>query len=222
MSIVVAIDGPGGVGKSSVSFAVAKNFNFMLIDTGAMYRSTALFAIKKGLAFDGEEILKMTETLDFSFKQVEDTNKVFVNSEDLSSSIRTQEVSKLASDVAKNGKLREILVKKQRELALKHSVVIEGRDIGTVVFPKAKIKLFLTADPKIRAERRYNELLAKGLDISFEKVLEELKDRDFNDSNRKESPLRQAEDAVLVDTGYLSIEEVINKVINIIKEKTEE
>jgi len=222
MSIVVAIDGPGGVGKSSVSFAVAKNFKFMLIDTGAMYRSTALFAIKKGLAFDGEEILKMTEGLDFSFKQVEDVNKVFVNSEDVSSLIRTQDVSKLASDVAKNGRLREILVKKQRELALKHSVVIEGRDIGTVVFPKAKIKLFLTADPKIRAERRHKELLAKGMKISFEKVLEELKDRDFNDSNRKESPLRQADDATLVDTGYLNIQEVIDKVITIVKEKTEE
>ena len=158
----------------------------------------------------------------FSFKQVEDTNKVFVNSEDLSSSIRTQEVSKLASDVAKNGKLREILVKKQRELALKHSVVIEGRDIGTVVFPEAEVKLFLTASSEIRAKRRYKELLEKGESISFEKVLSDLKSRDYNDSHRKESPLIQADDAILVDTGNLSIDEVINEVINIIKIKTEE
>jgi len=221
MSVVIAIDGPGGVGKSSVSFAIAKEFGFMLIDTGAMYRSTALFAINNNLKFDSDEILEMTKHLEFSFKQVEDKNKVFVNDEDVSFIIREQKVSKLASDVAKNGKLREILVKKQRELAIKNSVVIEGRDIGTVVFPNAEVKLFLTASSEIRALRRYKELLDKNIEISYEKVLEDLKDRDYNDSHRKESPLKQADDAVLVDTGKFTINEVIDKVVKIIKEKIE-
>ncbi len=219
MSIVIAIDGPGGVGKSSVSFEIAKKFNFMLIDTGAMYRAVALFAIKNNISFEGEKILELAKKLKFSFKQKNDKNLVFVNNKDISSIIRTQEVSMNASNVAKNGRLRKILVDKQRELGKENSIVIEGRDIGTVVFPNAGIKLFLTASSEIRAERRYKELLAKGLDISFEKVLEELKERDYNDSHREASPLIQADDAILIDTGNLSIEEVINKVIEIIKER---
>lgn len=219
MSVVIAIDGPGGVGKSSVSFEIAKKFNFMLIDTGAMYRSVALYAIENNISFEGEEILELAKKLKFSFKQKNDKNLVFVNNKDISSMIRTEEVSMNASNVAKNGKLRKILVDKQRELGKENSIVIEGRDIGTVVFPNAEIKLFLTASSEIRAKRRYNELLLKGIDISFEKVLKELNERDYNDRHRKESPLIQASDAVLVDTGSLSIEEVINKVIEIIKEK---
>jgi cytidylate kinase len=221
MSIIVAIDGPGGVGKSSVSFAIAKKFNFMLIDTGAMYRSTALFALKNNFLFDSSEILELAGSLEFSFKQVGDKNLVFVNNQDVSDLIRTQDVSKHASDVAKNGELRKILVRKQRELAVKNSVVIEGRDIGTVVFPNAEVKLFLTASSEIRAKRRYAELIEKGVEVSFEKVLEELKDRDYNDSHRKESPLIQAEDAILVDTGYLTINEVIDEIVNIVYKKIE-
>ncbi len=220
MSIVVAIDGPGGVGKSTVSFEIAKKFNFMLIDTGAMYRSVALFAIKNNISFESREILELAKELDFTFKQDNDKNLVFVNGKNVSRQIRTQDVSMNASNVAKNGELRKILVDKQRSLGKKNSIVIEGRDIGTVVFPDAEVKLFLTAAPEIRAERRYKELLEKGSNISFEIVLKELKERDYNDSHRKESPLLQADDAVLIDTGNLTIEEVINKAIEIIKEKT--
>lgn len=219
MSIVIAIDGPGGVGKSTISFEIAKKFNFMLIDTGAMYRSVALFAIKNNISFESDEILELAQNLKFSFKQKNNKNLVFVNNEDVNSLIRTQEVSMNASNVAKNGKLRKILVDKQRDLGKEFSIVIEGRDIGTVVFPKADVKLFLTASSEIRAQRRYKELLEKGIEISYEKVLKELKERDYNDSHRKESPLIQADDAILIDTGGLTLKEVTDKVIEIIKNK---
>jgi len=219
MSIVIAIDGPGGVGKSTISFEIAKKFNFMLIDTGAMYRSVALFAIKNNISFESDEILELAQNLKFSFKQKNNKNLVFVNNEDVNSLIRTQKVSMNASNVAKNGKLRKILVDKQRDLGKEFSIVIEGRDIGTVVFPKADVKLFLTASSEIRAQRRYKELLEKGIEISYEKVLKELKERDYNDSHRKESPLIQADDAILIDTGGLTLKEVTDKVIEIIKNK---
>jgi len=218
-NIIVAIDGPGGVGKSTVSFKIAEIFNFMLIDTGAMYRSVALFALKKGIDFNGDEILKIAENMEFSFKQEKNKNLVFVNGEELTSLIRTAEISMSASKVAKNGDLRKILVEKQRKLADKNSVVIEGRDIGSVVFPNADVKFYLTASSEIRAERRYKELKEKGVEITYDEVLKDIQKRDYNDMNRKESPLVKPDDAIVIDTGNMTIDEVVNEMKNIIKKK---
>jgi cytidylate kinase len=221
MGVIIAIDGPGGVGKSTISFKIAEYFNYMLIDTGAMYRAVALLALKNNISFDSDEILKLAENLEFSFLRKNNKNLIFVDSVDFSNLIRTPEISKNASKVAKNGKLRKILVEKQREIAKKNSVVIEGRDIGTVVFPNADIKLFLTALPEIRAQRRFKELKEKGLEVDFETVLEDIKSRDYNDTHRKESPLLKADDAILIDTGNMTIKEVSDKVIEVIKLKLE-
>ncbi|MBN2694770.1 (d)CMP kinase [bacterium] len=217
--MVVAIDGPAGVGKSSVSFQVAKKLDIMLIDTGAMYRSVALRAFNSEISNNTPEILELAKNLNFSFKIENNKNIVFVNGEDVSALIRTENVSKLATDVAKNGDLRKILVEKQQKLAENSSVVMEGRDIGTVVFPNADVKIFLSATPEVKAQRRYKELKEKDPSVSFESILEAMVLRDKQDSERAESPLRKADDAVEIDTSDKTIDEVISNVLSVIETK---
>ena len=214
---IIAIDGPAGVGKSSVSMNVATKLGFTLIDTGAMYRSVALTAKENGIEIGDSKVIDIAKNINVNFKTSTEGNKVFIDSRDVSTLIRTEEISKSASAVAKIKEVREYLVNKQREFSKTQSVVMEGRDIGSVVFPNATVKIFLTADPKERALRRFKELQAKNRDINFEETLKDLMSRDDNDTNRKESPLIKTADAIEIDTTHLTIDEVVEKIISIAK-----
>ncbi|MDY2986320.1 MAG: (d)CMP kinase [Peptoniphilus sp.] len=201
----VAIDGPSGSGKSTIAKLLADKLNITYVDTGAMYRAIALYSKETG--FEPDEFLYDIE-IDYR------DNKVFLNGEDVSDKIRSEEISKLASNISKDLKVREYLVQKQREISKKRSVVMEGRDIGTVVLPDAKYKFYLDAGVDIRAKRRYKQLLEKGEDVEFTKVLNDLKDRDFNDINRENSPLYMAEGAIFIDSADLTLEETLEKMFN--------
>lgn len=214
---IIAIDGPAGVGKSSVSMNVATKLGFTLIDTGAMYRSVALTAKENGIEISDLKVIDIAKDINVNFKTSTEGNKVFIDLRDVSTLIRTEEISKAASAVAKIKEVREHLVNKQREFSKSQSVVMEGRDIGSVVFPDATVKIFLTADPKERALRRFKELQAKNPDINFEETLKDLMSRDDNDTNRKESPLIKTADAIEIDTTHLTIDEVVEKIISIAK-----
>lgn len=203
----IAIDGPGGAGKSTVAKLVAARLEIDYIDTGAMYRAFGLKMLRNQMPMEETEDLKlMLENTEIDFKG----QNVILDGEDVSGLIRTPEVSKAASDCSAFPFIREKMVKAQQEMGLKKSVVMDGRDIGTVVFPKAKYKFFVTATPEERAMRRYKELMGKGEKAEYEQVLEDINKRDYNDSHRKASPLRQAEDAELLDTTNMTIEEVVN------------
>lgn len=214
---IIAIDGPAGVGKSSVSMNVATKLGFTLIDTGAMYRSVALIAKEKNIEINDSKVIDIAKNINVNFKTSTEGNKVFIDTKDVSTLIRTEEISKAASAVAKIKEVREHLVNKQREFSKSQSVVMEGRDIGSVVFPNATVKIFLTADPKERALRRFKELQAKNPNIDFEETLKDLMSRDDNDTNRKESPLIKTVDAIEIDTTHLTIDEVVEKIISIAK-----
>lgn len=214
---IIAIDGPAGVGKSSVSMNVATKLGFTLIDTGAMYRSVALTAKENGIEINDLKVIDIAKNINVNFKTSTEGNKVFIDSKDVSTLIRTEEISKSASAVAKIKEVREHLVNKQREFSKTQSVVMEGRDIGSVVFPDATVKIFLTADPKERALRRFKELQAKNPNINFEETLKDLMSRDDNDTNRKESPLIKTADAIEIDTTHLTIDEVVEQIISIAK-----
>ncbi len=214
----IAIDGPAGVGKSSVSFGVAQKMNYTLIDTGAMYRGVALVALENNIAFDDIKLIELIKKIKFSFKEKDNKNLVFLDGRDITTLIRTPEISQAASSVAVNGDIRKILVDKQRELAKDFDIVMEGRDIGTVVFPDAEVKIFLTASVSERARRRYKDLLMKNPKITLEEIEKDIEKRDYQDSHRKESPLKKAEDGILVDTTTLNQDEVINLIVSIIEE----
>lgn len=218
--IIVAIDGPAGVGKSSVSKGIAHSMGFTLIDTGAMYRTVGVMMVRHQLGVDDPKLLQIAAEGTFGFETSLEGNKIFFNGEDLSTEIRTAAGGANASLVAKNGAIRKVLVSKQRELAADQSVVMEGRDIGTVVFPDASIKLFLTARPKVRAQRRLLEFQAKQPNITLDQVLTEINARDHQDMTRKESPLKMADDGVEVDTSDLTQQGVIDHCITLIKTKT--
>lgn len=215
----VAIDGPAGAGKSSVAKAVAAQLGFVYIDTGAMYRSVALYAIENNFAPKDEDKLKeVIDNLDIKIKHINKEQHIFLNDKDVSSQIRTPEVSRAASDVATVGIVREKLVQIQRELAKVENVIMDGRDICTTVLPNAQIKIFLTASVDARAQRRYDEMLQKGAECQYEQIKKEIVARDKNDSERKISPLKQAEDAVFLDTSDMTFDEVKDTIINMIKE----
>lgn len=215
----VAIDGPAGAGKSSVAKAVAAQLGFVYIDTGAMYRSVALYAIENNFAPKDEDKLKeVIDNLDIKIKHIDKEQHIFLNDKDVSSQIRTPEVSRAASDVATVGIVREKLVCMQRELAKVENVIMDGRDICTTVLPNAQIKIFLTASVDARAQRRYDEMLQKGTVCKYEQIKKEIIARDKNDSERKISPLKQAEDAIFLDTSDMTFDEVKDTIINMIKE----
>ncbi len=217
----VAIDGPGGAGKSTIAKAVAKELGWIYVDTGAMYRAVGLSALKRGLSIRQQqaEVEAMMPSLDIQLRFSEGCQRIFLEGEDVSEAIRTPEVSLAASDVSAISKVREALLERQRQLAETENVVMDGRDIGTVVLPHARVKLFLTASAEERARRRHRELAAKGEEVPFEQVLADLCYRDKQDSTRAAAPLRMAKDAVLVDTTGLSLEQSTAKVLELIRER---
>lgn len=217
--ISVAIDGPAGAGKSSIAKEVAKKLGFVYIDTGAMYRAVAVYAIENDIEIIEENFTdEVLDKIDISIEYDENGQKIYLCGKDVSDRIRMADASVGASNVAVIPSVRLKLVALQRELAKKSSVIMDGRDIGTYVLPDAELKIFLTASVEERARRRYKELCEKGIDTDFESVKKDIMYRDKNDSEREFAPLRQAEDAVLVDTSDMSIEQVINKIHSMIAE----
>ncbi len=213
----VAIDGPGGTGKSTIAKAVASRLGLEYIDTGAMYRSIALKSIR--LTVDPEDENAVVDMLSDTVIDFDD-NKVFLDGEDVSGLIRTNEISMQASTISKLGPVRAKVDEVSKRLAATKNVVMEGRDIGTAVIPEAEVKIFMTADPAVRAKRRYDQLIEQGKSANLEEIKEEIEKRDYQDSHREINPLKQAEDAVFLDTSEMSIEENIDAVCDIIAAKT--
>ncbi|HHG74936.1 MAG TPA: (d)CMP kinase [Persephonella sp.] len=219
--MIIAIDGPAGSGKSTIAKMIARELGFTYIDTGAMYRAVALKIKRLGInPDDPEAVLEVLKNTEIDLKPSEEGIKIFLDGEDVSDMIRTEEIGKIASKIARHRKVREILVQMQRELGKRaKDAVIEGRDTGTVIFPDADIKFFLTASAEVRAERRYRELKEKGLNVNYDRILREVKERDRLDKTRKESPLKPAEDAVIIDTSDKDIDQVFRQLIDIIKKR---
>ena len=218
--ITVAIDGYSSCGKSTIAKQLAAFAGYTYIDTGAMYRAVALYALRTPQApLEGEGL----HALSIEFALQEDGSQhILLNGEDVEKEIRTLEVGNKASQVAVIPEVRRFLVKKQQEMGANGGVVMDGRDIGTVVFPNAELKLFMTASPEIRAQRRYDELVGKGQNPVFEEVLADVNDRDYRDTHRAESPLRQAEDAIVIDNSHLTREEQTEKICAIFQSKVED
>lgn len=211
MAFNIAIDGPAGAGKSTIARALAKRLSYIYVDTGAMYRAMALYLLREGIsAEDSGRIEEACERVDISIIYEDNVQKVLLNGEDVSSLIRSEEVGNMASKSAQNGRVREKLVKLQRQLAAKTDVVMDGRDIGTCVLPGADVKIYLTASVHTRAVRRYKEYLEKGMEADLAQIEEDIEKRDHQDMNREISPLKKAEDAVLLDSSDMTIEEVLD------------
>lgn len=218
--IIVAIDGYSSCGKSTIAKALAKYAGYIYVDTGAMYRAVALFAHRAGLAEHLEQIVERLQDIHISFVQTPNGQHVTLNGEDVEAEIRTLEIGNLASQVSTIKEVRAFLVAQQQVMGEHKGIVMDGRDIGTVVFPQAELKLFLTASPEVRAERRFKELQAKGENPVFEEVLRDTNDRDYRDTHRAESPLRQAEDAIVVDNSHMTREEQMEHIIEIFDRAT--
>lgn len=210
-NLILAIDGPAGSGKSTIAKLIADKYKLTYIDTGAMYRMITLYFLEKNVNIDDNEAVKKAlNSVCLDIKE----DKFILNSRDVSKEIREIRINKNVSKIASLKEVRENLVKLQRKISEGKSVILDGRDIGTVVFPNAQIKIFLLASPEERAKRRYKELIGKKVEISYEEVLNSIKERDFIDSTRKESPLVKAEDAFELDTTDLKIEDVLNFISN--------
>ena len=221
MSIInVAIDGPAGAGKSTISRAAAKELGFIYIDTGALYRTVGLNALRKGADVNDREsvIATLTDDLKVELRFINGEQRMFLNDEDVSDKIRTPEVSSAASITSAVPEVRKYLFDLQKNLAKTNNCIMDGRDIGTVVLPDAKVKIFLTASPEARAQRRYDELIEKGMDVKYEDVLADMIKRDYDDSHRAIAPLKQADDAILADTSGNTLEQSIALIIKIIKD----
>ncbi|MBU5364469.1 (d)CMP kinase [Enterococcus devriesei] len=219
-NISIAIDGPASSGKSTVAKLLASDFNFIYVDTGAMYRAVTFLAIKHQVAFSDETALaELTKKYPITFKQSGHGQLVFVNDEEVTEAIRQPDVTAAVSEVSAHGMVREELVEAQRQLAQTGGIVMDGRDIGTTVLPQAEVKIFLVASVEERAQRRYKENQAKGIQMDFETIKEAIAKRDYLDSHREVSPLIQAQDAELVDTTGMSIEQVVTKIKGIIQAK---
>ena len=217
----IAIDGPAGAGKSTIAKTLAKELGFYYVDTGAIYRTVAYFLDLLGISpKDTDGVERYIDELTISIEYDEEgAQHMIMNGMDVSNDIRTQDISQKASLVSAHSVVRDVLLDMQRDVAKKHNVIMDGRDIGTVVLPKANVKIFLTADPEVRAKRRYDELIAKGQKADLPQILKEIKQRDHQDMTRTIAPLKQAKDAVLVDTSPLDIEGVVAEIKRIVKEK---
>lgn len=222
MSFNVAIDGPAGAGKSTIAKRIAKQLSFIYVDTGAMYRAMALFFIRNKVKPDDmEEITKLCQEADITIEYRDGEQVVILNGENVNGYIRTEEVGNMASATSVNGYVRKKLVELQQKLAGEHNVVMDGRDIGTCVLPGAQVKIYLTASSTVRAKRRYTELVEKGVTADIKKIEEDIIERDNRDMTREISPLKQAEDAVYLDSSELTIDQVVNKILDIIGKKRE-
>ena len=223
--ITIAIDGFSSTGKSTVAKLLAKTLGYIYVDTGAMYRAVTLYAMQNNLidynSFNKEQLISQLNNIHITFKFNEKLGfaEVYLNGNNVEKEIRTLEVSQFVSRVSTVSEVRQQLVKQQQAFGKNKGVVMDGRDIGTVVFPDAELKLFLTASAQIRAQRRYNELLKKGENISFEAVLENVKSRDHIDSTREDSPLLKAEDAIEIDSSDMTVDQQFNKVLSLAKDK---
>ena len=216
MSRQIAIDGPAGAGKSTIAKEVSRRLGFLYVDTGAMYRAMGLYLIREGVDTDNEEeVNARLDGADIRLKLVDGVQHVYLNGEDVSTAIRTEEAGMMASKTSAYGRVREKLVSLQQQIAASEDVVMDGRDIGTVVLPNAGLKIFLTASVDERARRRYKELIGKGQEADYESIRADIAQRDYQDTHREISPLRQAEDAVYLDTSEMGIEEVTAKVISL-------
>lgn len=223
MSFIIAIDGPAGSGKGTIASFIAEKLGFLNVDTGAMYRSVTLAVLRNNIDMDNKEkIIELAKTLQIDLKNIDGSIHAFLNGEDVSNEIRTPKVNASVSIVAAIKEVREIMVEHQRALAKDHDIVMEGRDIGTVVFPNANIKLYLEASAEERAQRRYKQNLEKGLEVPYEEVLESIKNRDKIDSTRADSPLRVPDDAVIVDTNGWLPEDARKNIYKLIDDLMEE
>ena len=214
----VAIDGPASSGKSTISKLIAKENHFVYLDTGAMYRVVTLAVLRNKISIDDHEAIeKLVQTIEIGFSMQDGKQSVFMNGEDVTDEIRSVEVTKNVSAVSAIKEVRTRLVHLQQEIAENHSIIMDGRDIGTVVLPQAEIKIFLVASVEERAKRRFIENQEKGIEMSYEELVEDIRRRDHIDSTRKESPLRKAEDAIEVDTTTMTIEDVVKTVTALIQ-----
>ncbi len=217
---IIAIDGPSGAGKSTVAKRLARRLGYVVLDTGAMYRAVAFRAKQRGLCLEDEERLsQLASSLQVTFLTRNGELRVLCDGEDITESIRSPDISSLASDISKKEGVRGALVRLQREMGRRGGVILEGRDIGTVVFPDADVKFYLDANAEERARRRTQELISKGIKVTFQDTLEDVIRRDRNDMTRAISPLRKAKDAVVIDSTHLSVEEVVEKMIQVVRQK---
>lgn len=217
--ISVAIDGPAGAGKSTIARKAAEMLGYIYVDTGALYRTVGIAAIRKNTDLKNKaELKELLDSINIELKFENGVQKVFLNGEDVSEKIRTPECGMMASAVSAIKEVREFLLDTQRGLAAKNNVIMDGRDIGTVILPNAQVKIFLTASPEVRAKRRYDEFLQKGVQVKYEDVLADIIVRDKNDSEREIAPLKPAEDSVIADTSNDTLQQAIDKVVNIVKE----
>jgi cytidylate kinase len=223
--IIIAIDGYSSCGKSTVAKEIAKKLNYVFIDSGAMYRAVTLFCLRNGLVVDGTvDLAKLPEKLDsvritFAFNPVTAHNDIFLNGENVETEIRQLAVAQNVSQIAAIADVRRLMVAQQKEMGHTKGIVMDGRDIGTVVFPEAELKIFMTADTKIRAQRRYDEMIAKKEKVDFQEILKNITDRDRFDETRDESPLRKAEDAILLDNSLMTREEQFDWILKKVNEK---
>ena len=220
MSFNVAIDGPAGAGKSTVAKSVAALKNFIYVDTGAMYRAMALYFLRKGIDKTDESAINAAlGQVEITIRYENGAQQVILNGENVSGLIRTEEVGNMASATSVYKKVREKLVELQKELARQADVIMDGRDIGTCVLPDADVKVYLTASSAVRAKRRYNELKEKGTDCDLDEIEKDIIDRDYRDMHRENSPLKQAEDAVLLDSSDMTLKEVVDAIVAMIEKK---
>lgn len=223
MSINIAIDGPSGAGKSTLSRKLAKSLGFLYVDTGALYRAVGLYMYENGILPDDESsVVKALDNVKVELKYADGEQAVILNGKNVSDDIRKHEISEYASKVSALPEVRKFLFNTQRSIAKHNNVIMDGRDIGTVVLSDAQIKIYLTATAEDRAKRRFDELRERGQDVNFEQIYNDVIERDERDINREIAPLKQAEDAVLVDTTGFSFDESYNKLISIIKERLNE
>ena len=220
MSFNIAIDGPAGAGKSTIAKQLAKKLGYIYVDTGAMYRAISLYLIRKNIAADDVDGIKsVLDDINIKLEYDNDTQVVMLNGENVNGLIRTEEVGAMTSASSKNACVREKLVELQRAIAAEKDVIMDGRDIGTCVLPNANLKIYLTASSKTRAERRWKEYQEKGIECDINKIEEDIIARDNQDMTREVSPLKQADDAVLVDSSNMTIDEVIDNIYNLANER---
>lgn len=217
MSINCALDGPSGAGKSTIAKTVAQRLGYVYVDTGAMYRAIGLYMTRAGVdTKNGEAVVPLLKDVTVELKYIDDAQRIFLNNEDVSDLIRTPEISMAASNVSAIPQVRDFLLDLQRSIARKNNIIMDGRDIGTVILPNADVKIFMTASAEERARRRFEELKAKGQDVNYDEILKDINQRDYNDTHRETAPLKKADDAVELDTTNMSIEEVADKIEELI------
>ncbi len=220
MSVNIAIDGPAGAGKSTLARKAAEKLGYIYVDTGALYRTVGLFSIRKGFdTKDDEKVESTLKDIDIKLGFTDEGQRVYLNGEDVSEDIRTPEASMGASNVSAIPVVREFLFDLQKQIAKENDCLMDGRDIGTVVLPDAQVKIFLTASPETRAKRRYDELVAKGSEVTYQEVLDDLIKRDYQDTHREIAPLKAADDAVVLDTSAFSFDESLNAILSVVADK---